>query len=67
MPDGSITVVFHPASFGKHGHFGGDDASRAAAFVEYANDPRLDAVWLETSAGAEQVLLLTREVILARG
>ncbi len=45
VPDGSIDVVFHPASFGKHGHFGGDDASRAAAFVEYANDPRLDAVW----------------------
>ena len=45
VPDGSIKVVFHPASFGKHGHFGGDDASRAAAFVEYANDPRLDAVW----------------------
>ncbi len=45
FPDGSVKVVFHPASFGKHGHFGGDDASRAAAFVEYANDPRLDAVW----------------------
>ena len=45
IPDGSVKVVFHPASFGKHGHFGGDDASRAAAFVEYANDPRLDAVW----------------------
>lgn len=45
IPDGSVQVVFHPASFGKHGHFGGDDASRAAAFVEYANDPRLDAVW----------------------
>lgn len=45
VPDGSVKVVFHPASFGKHGHFGGDDASRAAAFVDYANDPRLDAVW----------------------
>ncbi len=45
VPDGAIKAVFHPASFGKHGHFGGDDASRAAAFVEYANDPRLDAVW----------------------
>ena len=22
FPDGSISVVFHPASFGKHGHFG---------------------------------------------
>lgn len=27
--------------------------------------PRLEAVWLETSAGSDQVLLLTREAILA--
>jgi ribosomal protein L3 glutamine methyltransferase len=26
--------------------------------------PRLEAVWLETSAGADQVLLLTREALL---
>ena len=45
IPDKSVEVIFHPASFGKHGHFGGDDASRAAAFVEYANDPRFDAIW----------------------
>ena len=45
FPDRSVSVVFHPASFAKHGHFSGDDASRAEAFVEYANDPRLDAVW----------------------
>ena len=45
VPDGSIKVVVHPASFGQHGHFGGDDASRARAFVEFANDPRLDAIW----------------------
>ena len=45
FPDGSVTASFHPASFGKHGHFGGDDASRTNAFVEYANDPRLDAIW----------------------
>jgi muramoyltetrapeptide carboxypeptidase len=45
VPDGSIKVVFHPACFGKHGHFGGDDATRARAFVEFANDPRLDAIW----------------------
>jgi muramoyltetrapeptide carboxypeptidase len=44
-PDGSVSVVFHPASFQKHGHFGGDDATRANAFVEFANDPRLDAIW----------------------
>ena len=27
--------------------------------------PRLEAVWLETSAGADQVLLLTREALLS--
>jgi len=45
IPDRSISVVFHPASFSKHGHFGGDDATRAEAFIEFANDPRLDAIW----------------------
>lgn len=44
-PDRSVSVVFHAASFMKHGHFSGDDAARAGAFVEFANDPRLDAVW----------------------
>jgi len=44
-PDRSVSVVFHPASFSKHGHFGGDDATRTRAFVEFANDPRIDAVW----------------------
>ena len=29
--------------------------------------PRLEAVWLETSAGADQVVLLTREALLGRG
>src|SRR5690606_3967382 len=38
-PDGSVELKFHPASFGKHGHFAGDDASRAKAFLEIANDP----------------------------
>ena len=46
VPDGSIKVVFHPATFGKHGHFGGDDASRARAFGEVANVPRLNAIWV---------------------
>ncbi len=45
IPDGSISVVFHPACFLKHGHFAGDDHARAEAFIEFANDPRIDAVW----------------------
>jgi muramoyltetrapeptide carboxypeptidase len=45
VPDRSISLVFHPACLLKHGHFAGDDRTRAEAFVEFANDPRIDAVW----------------------
>ncbi len=44
-PAGEVAVVFHESSFLKHGHFAGDDAARARAFVDFANDPRLGAVW----------------------
>jgi len=36
---------FHPQCFASHNHFAGTDAERAAAFIEMANDPALDAVW----------------------
>ena len=44
-PGGEVQLVFHPTAFNTHGHFGGDDATRAAALVEFANDPRLGAIW----------------------
>ena len=44
-PDGAVELVLHPALHDVHGHFGGDDATRARAFVETANDPDIDAVW----------------------
>ena len=44
-PGGEVQLVFHPTAFNSHGHFGGDDATRAAALVEFANDPRLGAIW----------------------
>ena len=44
-PERDVSVVFHPACFLKHGHFAGDDRARADAFVEFANDPRIDAIW----------------------
>jgi len=44
-PDGEVELVMHPSLYDVHGHFGGDDATRAAAFVDYANDPALDAIW----------------------
>lgn len=44
-PTGDVGLVFHEASFENHGHFAGDDAARARAVIEFANDPRLGAVW----------------------
>lgn len=38
-------IVFHPQCLLTSGHFAGDDAARADAFVEVANDPSFDAVW----------------------
>jgi muramoyltetrapeptide carboxypeptidase len=35
----------HPQCFLSDGHFAGDDAARAAALVEVASDPAVDAVW----------------------
>jgi len=44
-PGRSVSVVFHPSSFDKSGHFAGDDRARAEAFIEFANDPLIHAVW----------------------
>jgi muramoyltetrapeptide carboxypeptidase len=38
-------IVFHPQCLASSGHFAGDDATRAEALVEVANDPAIDAVW----------------------
>ncbi len=40
-----VEVQFHPQCHLSSGHFAGDDAARAAALVEIANDPAFDAVW----------------------
>ena len=42
---GRAALAFHPQCFLSSGHFAGDDTARAAAFVEVANDPAVDAVW----------------------
>jgi len=43
--DPAIALEFHPQCFESHGHFAGSDGARAAAFLEFANDPTFDAVW----------------------
>lgn len=44
-PDRTPTIAFHPQCLASSGHFAGDDATRAAAFIEAANDDGHDAVW----------------------
>jgi muramoyltetrapeptide carboxypeptidase len=44
-PDRTPNIVFHPQCFASHGHFAGDDETRARAFLEVANDDSFDAVW----------------------
>ena len=44
-PDRTPEIVFHPQCFAAHGHFAGDDDTRARAFLDVANDESYDAVW----------------------
>jgi muramoyltetrapeptide carboxypeptidase len=41
----SVRLKIHPQCFASAGHFAGEDGLRSAAFLEYANDPSVDAVW----------------------
>src|SRR6476619_1439972 len=42
---GSTELFFHPQCLLSSGHFAGEDAARADAFVEVANDTSFDALW----------------------
>ena len=43
--DRAPEIVFHPQCLSTSGHFAGDDAERAAAFLDIANNPSFDALW----------------------
>jgi muramoyltetrapeptide carboxypeptidase len=43
--EGAPEIVFHPEVLASAGHFAGDDAARARAFLDVANDPSFDALW----------------------
>lgn len=45
LPASRAELVWHPQCFLSDGHFAGSDESRAAALIEMANDPLIDAVW----------------------
>ncbi len=40
-----VELRFHPACFDVCGHFAGDDPTRAAALLDYAEAPAIDAIW----------------------
>lgn len=52
-----VELVFHPQCFESAGHFAGDDARRAAAFLEFANDPAFGAIWFARGGyGSNRIL-----------
>jgi muramoyltetrapeptide carboxypeptidase len=54
---GRVALRFHPQCFLSWGHFAGMDEARAAAFLELANDPDIDAVWIARGGyGAARIL-----------
>ena len=44
--DPAPELLFHPQCFLSSGHFAGDDEARASAFLDVANDPNFDALWV---------------------
>lgn len=52
-----VDLVIHPQCFLSDGHFAGSDAARAAAFLEVANDPAIDAIWFARGGyGSNRIL-----------
>jgi muramoyltetrapeptide carboxypeptidase len=52
-----VDLVVHPQCILSDGHFAGPDAARAAAFLEVANDPSVDAVWFARGGyGSNRIL-----------
>lgn len=53
----SVDLVVHPQCFASAGHFAGTDDQRAAAFLEFANDPAFDAIWFARGGyGSNRIL-----------
>lgn len=45
LAGGRAELIWHPQCFLSDGHFAGPDGMRAAAFLDLANDPAIDAIW----------------------
>lgn len=52
-----VDLIFHPQCYEQDGHFAGSDERRASAFLEFANDPGIDAIWfLRGGYGSNRIL-----------
>ena len=52
-----VDLLFHPQVFERAGHFAGTDEVRAEAFLQFANDPGIDAIWfLRGGYGSNRLL-----------
>ena len=52
-----VDLLVHPQCFLSEGHFAGPDHVRAAAFLDAANDPTIDAVWFARGGyGSNRIL-----------
>lgn len=57
-------LVIHPQCFLGEGHFAGADDARAAAFIDMANDPAIDAIWLARGGyGSNRLLAQTMHAL----
>ncbi len=54
-----VDLVVHPQCWVADGHFAGSDAVRAAAFLQLANDPTIDAIWFLRGGYGSNRLLTT--------
>lgn len=54
----AVDIAFHPQCFESDGgHFAGSDDRRAAALLEMANDPAIDAIWFARGGyGSNRIL-----------
>lgn len=53
----AVELVVHSQCFLSEGHFAGSDAKRASAFLEFANDPAIDAIWFARGGyGSNRIL-----------
>jgi muramoyltetrapeptide carboxypeptidase len=52
-----LELVIHPQAHLEYGHFAGPDRARLEAFLSFANDPAIDAIWFARGGyGAARLL-----------